>query len=74
MNKAEWLKELTIGLERQTGTTGIRFGTQTELMRVLGYRDAKHFKKTFLQEVEPVVEKKYSIRDFVDANYGRKLL
>ena len=73
MNKAEWLKEITTGLERQTGTTGIRFGTQTELMRVLGYKDPKHFKKTFLRGIEPVVEKKYSVKDFVDTNYGIKL-
>jgi hypothetical protein len=74
MSKQEWLKEILTGLERQTGTTGIRFGTQTELMRVLVYRDIKHFKKEFLQQVEPVTGKKYSVRDFVDANYGRKLL
>lgn len=73
MSKADWLKEIITGLERQTGTTGIRFGTQTEFMRVLGYRDPKHFKKTFLQDIRPVVEKKYSVRDFVDANYGIRL-
>ena len=73
MNKAEWMKEITIGLEKQTGMRGCRFGTQTQFMRVLGYKDPKHFKKTFLQNINPVVEKKYSVKDFVDTNYGIKL-
>jgi len=74
MSKQEWLKEIITGLERQTGTPGIRFGTQTELMRVLGYHDLKYFKAEYLQGIEPVTGKKYSVRDFVDVNFGRKLL
>jgi hypothetical protein len=73
MNKSEWVKEITIGLEEQTQTRGIRFGTATELSRVLGYKDQKSFKASFLQNINPVVGKKYSIKDFVDANYGIKL-
>lgn len=57
MTKAEWLKEITIGLEEQTQTRGIRFGTATELSRVLGYKDQKSFKASFLQNINPVVGK-----------------
>ena len=73
MTKSEWMTEITTGLERQTQMTGIRFGTATEFMRVLGYKDMKNFKKMYLQGIEPVTMKKYSIRDFVDTNYGRRL-
>jgi len=73
MTKQEWLNEIICGLERQTQTRGIRFGTATELMRVLGYKDGKNFRKQFLADIEPVTMKKYSVRDFVDANYGRRL-
>jgi len=73
MTKSEWISEITIGLERQTQITGVRFGTATELMRVLGYKDMKNFKKMYLQGIEPVAMKRYSVRDFVDVNYGGRL-
>lgn len=73
MNKQEWTKEIIKGLEDQTGTKGIRFGTTAELMKILGYKDRKSFKASFLRDIAPVVGKKYSIKDFVDANYGVKL-
>ena len=66
MTKTDWSNELRQSL-------GCGFGSATEFMRAMGYKDMKWFKKNYLEGVPYVTAKRYSVKDFVDVNYGIKI-
>lgn len=72
MTKREWDDQIRDRLKRLTGTDPV-VATATDLMKVMSYKDAKTFKKTFLSDITPCVGKRYSVKDFVDSNYGLTL-
>lgn len=73
MTKKEWESEIRKRLITETGSD-VCVARATDLMRILNYKDAKHFKKSFLAGLTPCCGKQYSVKDFLDVNYGRTLL
>lgn len=72
MTKAEWEKEIRSRLKAEKGHEVV-IATATDLMRIMNYKDMKNFKLRFLSDINPVCMKQFSIKDFIDANYGINL-
>lgn len=72
MTKAEWNSEIRSRLKANIGSEVV-VARASDLMKVLNYKDAKNFKKMFLADIKPCCNKQYSIKDFIDANYGKRL-
>jgi hypothetical protein len=69
MTKSEWSKELRDRLKELNGVDPV-VATASDLMRVMGYKDMKHFKSVYLNNITFVAGKRYSVKDFIDDNYG----